>query len=159
MPSVGAGVIMETPPGGSRGSMATLVVFLMILPVITLLLTLVDEPERIDPDWETELLWLALLPLLLLLLLLVGEGAAVEAGDEFCCVCEAEVGCTIHSVSFRRPDMVSQYHDEPDPESCLAAKSPGRASNMPGHAAAKVVKKRKSDESTEKRVLVFMANY
>ena len=61
MPSVAAGVIIEIPPGGIRGSMAVLVEFLLMLPEVTFAL-----PDT-DADWLLldplfGVLWLLLLP-------------------------------------------------------------------------------------------------
>jgi len=47
MPSVAAGVIMDTPPGGWRGSIAVDVVFLILDPDV--IVALDDDPDTV-PD-------------------------------------------------------------------------------------------------------------
>lgn len=78
-------MIIETPPGGRRGSTAVLVEFRPADPVILAEPDTVCEP---DPDWLPLIL---LLPLLLLLLLslfpdcLVAEADAETEADPDCC--------------------------------------------------------------------------
>ena len=100
-----AGVIIETPPGGNRGSTAVLVEFLLLEPpVIELLAVLVPEadpePEaEADPDPEADpeadalsLLFSSLLPSELCV-------ADADADADISLVCDADADCAIPLVS------------------------------------------------------------
>lgn len=96
MPSVAAGVIIETPPGGNRGSTAVLVEFLLLEPpVIEAFGVPVTEPD-LEPEPEAEAL-----PLLLLLPEVCDGDADAdpESEPDALPLCEADVDCACEDES------------------------------------------------------------
>jgi len=92
MPSVAAGVIMETPPGGRRGSMAVVLVEFLLLELPVMVPPVVLADPELEPDIETDALPLLLLLSLLSLLPEVWVAAA-DVDCEADCDWDADVDC------------------------------------------------------------------
>ena len=92
IPSVAAGVIIETPPGGRRGSIAFVVVaFLLPEPPVTVALLFTVPVTELDPEAELEPD--AVLDALSSSSLLLLELADAETDADWEAVCDAEVDC------------------------------------------------------------------
>lgn len=142
MPSVAAGVIIATPPGGNRGSIAVVLVPLPLFPPVTLPILL-----ALDPEFELEFVFefeLELLPLVC--------GEADEAEFVFDGCCDAESLC--RAVDGGAEFCVEDACCDDEPCCCLAASAAGLGcSNDHGHAADNVTRRIMADRSEV--ILVF----